>query len=340
MAVATTSNYSPLSVFVDKVALERAKPLLCISKFGKKVNLPTKSSKTIKFSRYERIAPTTGKDPASVKAVVEGTVPSDVNPTRTDYTAVVAQYGNVSRISDQATWTNETDVNKEVIDVNSENMVQTIERVYWAGIVGGTSVFRLTDSVGGISGAARVNVAGKINAVALDKAVRLLQRNDAKTLKEQLDPSSKIGTQGIRAAYIAVIHPDVKYDLEQVPGFIPVAQYPAGQYIDGEVGSYKEIRFVQSTLAQIFPDSGAAAGGVLMSTTGTNADVYAVMIMGKDAYAVIDLASSSQSFYIPNTEVDHSNPIGNYSSIGWKAMCTSLILNDNWILRFECAASV
>jgi len=337
---ATTGNYAPLSgAFVDKVSLAVAQPMLTVSKFGLKKTIPTKSTKIMKFRRYEKLSPTTGKDPATIKTLVEGVVPSAVNPTVTDITATLYQYGNLSQISDQAIWINETDVDSEVIKRNSENMVETLERVYWAGIIGGTTVQRCTDDVGGISGAARVNVAGRINARALDKAIRTLQANVARPLTSDITATTKIGTQGVRSGFVAVIHPHVKYDLELIPGYIPKAQYGSmdGTF-DGEVGSYKEIRFVVSSLSQIFPDAGATASGT-MSTSSSNSDVYINMIFGKEAYAVVDLASSSQTYYTSAAQVDHSNPLGQFASIGWKAMAASVILNDSWLVRQEVVAS-
>ena len=336
---ATTASYPALGVFVDRAALAVAQPMLTISKFGLQRKIPTKNSKVIKFRRYEKLAPTSGAQPGTIKSLVEGAVPSTVNPTVTDLTATLYQYGNLSQISDQAVWVNETDVDSEVVKRNSENMVETIERVYWAGIIGGSTVQRLTDDVGGISGVGRVNVAGRINARALDKAIRTLQANVARYITDGVSASTKIGTQGVRSGYVAVIHPHVKFDLELIPGYIPKSQYGSMDgTLDGEIGSYKEIRFVVSTLAQIFPDAGATASGT-MSTSSSNSDVYINMIFGKEAYAVVELASSSQTYYTSAAQVDHSNPLGQFASIGWKAMCASIILNDAWLLRQEVVAS-
>lgn len=339
MSVATTANYTALSNFVDKAALAVAQPLRTISKFGKKVTIPTRNSKTIRFKRIERLAPLNGAQPASVKALVEGVVPTAVNPTETNLTASLYQYGNLAQISDQAGWINEVDVDAEVVKRSSQNMVETIERAYWAGIVGGTNVQRLTDDVGGVSGANRSDVAGRINARALDKVIRTLQTADAVQLTNGIDASNKIGTQGVRSGFIAVIHPMVKYDLELVAGYIPKAAYGSMEgVLDGEIGSYKEIRFITSTLAQIFPDSGAAVAGTA-STSGSFNDVFINMFFGKEAYACVDLASSAQTYYVSASQVDHANPVGQFASISWKAMVTSLILNDAWLVRQECAAS-
>ena len=227
------------------------------------------------------------------------------------------------------------------MDRNSQNMSETVDCVTRDAIQGGTNVFRLTDAVGGVSGAARANVAARINSAALDKAIRNLEQSDAKYFKEMVSASNKIGTSGVRPSYIMHIHPDVKYDLEQVPGFKAVPDY--GGYSDimlGEVGNYKNIRFVMSTFAKVFSDVGVAVGATgCKSTSAVNIDVYSCTAVGKNAYGVVNLASAAEIKYTPHTAVDHSNPLGQWASLGWKAMCGALILNDNWILRFECGAS-
>ena len=336
---ATSVNIAPITSFVEKATLAVAKPLLTISKFGMKKTIPTKNSKTIVVSRVERLAPLNGYGLATTKALVEGVVPSTVNPTRTDITISLAQYGNLSSSTDIANWINEHDVDQAFVERNSQNMVETVERVYWSAIVGGTNVFRLTDAIGGVSGAARVNVAGVINGAALDKAIRNLRVSDAKPITGNIMASTKVGTQGVREAYICVIHPRVEYDLNKVVGFVPVTSYGSmdGVY-PGECGAYKNIRFIVSTMCQAYADAGAAVAGTY-STTGTNNDVFICMIFGKDAYAVVDLASSSETTYIAPGTKSAADPLGQLSFIGWKAMCGGGILDDNWLLRMEVAAT-
>ena len=106
----TTANYPALGVFVDRAALSVAQPMLTISNFGLKRTIPTKNSKVIKFRRYEKLAPTSGAQPGTLKSIVEGVTPSTVNPTPTDLSATLYQYGNLSQITDQAIWVNESDV--------------------------------------------------------------------------------------------------------------------------------------------------------------------------------------------------------------------------------------
>lgn len=340
MAVATTANYAALGAFINKAGLEVAEPLLQYSKFGKSITLPQKSSKVIKFRRYERIAPTSGKDAASLKSLVEGVVPSTSNPTVTDYSLTLSQYGNVMEFSDQAIWVNEVSVDTELLKRNEENKAQTIDSIYRDALMAGTQFGRLTDSIGTIGAGARSTVNGIINAVALDKVIRALKLNDAKFIKSIKGASTKVGTSGLRPAYIAIIDPQCEYDVERIQGFKSIADYPdSGDILEGEVGAYKNIRFVTSTLAKNFQDSGAAVGSGFKSTTGSNNDVYPVLIVAENAYACVDLASSSETIYNPQNKSDKSDPLNQFATLGWKAMSGSLILNDSWIYRLEVAAT-
>lgn len=339
MAVTTSSTLTSLTSYIQRTGLERAKPNLIYSDYGKKITIPQKNSKTIKFRRYERISPTTGAQLATLRSLSEGVIPNNTTPSITDYTATVAQYGQVFQWSDIAEWTNEVSVDTELMAVNSENMAQTSDCVVRDNLMAGTNVFRLTDAIGGVSGAARVNVAGPINAAALDKAIRNLKASDTKYWKDGISASNKIGTSAVRPSYVMLIHPYVEYDLEQVPGYKAVSDYgDQSSLLKGEVGAYKNIRFVTSTLAKYFPDAGATKAGT-WSTTGTDSDVFACLLVGMDAYAVIDLASTSEIIYNPQSEKSKVDPANQYATLAWKAMLTALILNDNWILRFECVAN-
>lgn len=337
MAANTTANHANLGVFVNRTCLAVAQPILLTSRFGRQESLPSKNSNVVKFRRYDRLAPTSGLVPGTIKSIAEGVTPGDVNPTSADVTVTLAQYGNVSRVTDWTTITSFEDVNQEYIKRNAENMAQTIERVYWAGLTAGTNVLYASDSIGGTS-SPRTAVAGKINGPLLDKAIRTLRKADAKVINKQLNPTGNIGTQGVRAGFVAFITPEVKYDLEQnVSGYMDVAKYPNGGAQEGEVGAYKEIRFFESTLASSFAAAGATLGAGFAGS-GNN-DVHTVVIFGQEAYATVKLAEASQSYYIPNSQIDKSDPLGQFSVVGWKAACACKILNENWIIRLEVGVS-
>jgi N4-gp56 family major capsid protein len=334
----TTATVTPLNPsFIERECLDRAKPNLVHTQFGKKIKLPSRNSTQWKVAKWDRIAPTTGSTAGNIKSIIEGTVPSETTPTRSTVTINTSQYGNLFIVSDMVARTSLEDVVKELIEINSENMGQSQDAIYRDGLVGGTTVFRLTDDSGGVAGGARSNVIGRMNGAALDKMATRLKRQLAKPLTKQISAGSKINTQGIMEGYVILVHPDVEHDTRDIPGFIPVTEYAAnGGLYNGEFGSYRDFRFVRSTHTRFFLESGAAIAG----TRGTTySDVYICLCIGADAYATIELEGSADVTYLPYTSKDHANPLGQWAQIGWKGNWGSGILQEDYIGRIECAAS-
>lgn len=347
MAVITTgtSGYGDLSSFVQKAMLERAQAERPLSAKAKKYNLPTKSSRTTKWQRMERIPPSQGPDsgsysyPATVRGLVEGVVPTSVTPTLTTISAQVQQYGAVMQLADQADSIHETPLFAEMLKLLSENQKDTYERVIWAGILSGTQLGYATDSIGTLGSSGRNTVAGKINSVALDKVIRTLDRADAKPMFGAMKAGGNINTEGLLESYMAVVAPVVSYDLYKMAEFVPANRY-SGSALPGEIGAYKKIRFFESTLAEAALSAGAVtgAGTVFQSTNATNNDVYPIVIFGADAFGAVDLASSLETLVV--TGADSANPLAQWKTAGYKFMAVSTILNDYWIYRLEVAVSV
>jgi N4-gp56 family major capsid protein len=333
LAAVTALNPS----FIERECLERAKPNLVHTMFGKSIKLPTRNSTQWKVARWERISPTNGSTAGAIKSIIEGTVPTETTPTRSTVTINTAQYGNLFVVSDMVAKTSLEDVTKELIEVNAENLAQSQDAIYRDGLTGGTTVFRLTDDYGGVSGAARVNVIGRMNASALDKMATRLKRQLAMPITKQITAGGKVSTQGVMEGYVMIVHPDVEHDIRDIPGFIPVTEYASsGGLYKGEFGAYRDFRFVRSTHARYFLAEGAAVAG---TRGNTNSDVYACLVFGQDAYATIELQDSVDVSYLPYTQKDHNNPLGQWAQIGWKGNWGSGILNEEWMGRIECAAS-
>ena len=105
-----TTVYGDISprtaAYASKELLERANPLLVLERFGQAKPLPEKSSKTIKFRRYNSLDPTPNP-------LTEGVTPSGKKMTATDVSASVVQYGDFIEISDVVQDTHEDPVLKE-----------------------------------------------------------------------------------------------------------------------------------------------------------------------------------------------------------------------------------
>ena len=125
----------------------------------------------------------------------------------------------------------------------------------------------------------------------LDQAIRTLERNDARKITEQLDASTGQSTSPIRASYVAICHTDLRQDLEQVPGYVPVEKYAdQSDILDGEMGSARGIRFIGTTQATPFKDAGDTQNvGTQVSTGNSKSDVYPIIIMAQDAFGCATL---------------------------------------------------
>ena len=119
-----TTVYGDISprtaAYASKELLERANPLLVLERFGQAKPLPEKSSKTIKFRRYNSLDPTPNP-------LTEGVTPSGKKMTATDVSASVVQYGDFIEISDVVQDTHEDPVLKEGMAVCGEQAANILE---------------------------------------------------------------------------------------------------------------------------------------------------------------------------------------------------------------------
>ena len=262
--------------YYDRKLLERAQPLLLHAKFGQDRPLKTRSTNKIMFRRWEKLTPNT-------TPLIESVTPVGTSLSKTDITATVQQYGDFVTGSDMLQWTSRDEVLNEAADVLGEQAGESMDQVCRDVVVAGTSVFCAEDDVGA-TGTTRTNVDGLINAVLLNKVIRLLQLNNAKPFTKLIKPTTAIGTAGILPSYWVITHPEVYYSLRSVTGFQSVKDYPAQQEImDGEVGSFKDIRFCSTTFGKIFLGGGAATAATHKGTAGAE-DVYAQPVFGRNAY--------------------------------------------------------
>lgn len=339
MALITTSAMAPTNVFLQKDFLTRLNPLHCYSKLIKKSVLPAKNSGTMEFARIERIAPLTGATLATVKSYVEGVTPSDTSPTLTKVQIATGLYANLMRPSEQVDLLNERAILSELVKLNAENLADLQDIVIANALVGGTQVYRLTDNIGGTSGAARTDVDGIMNPTVLDKATNLFERNNCKPITKAVSASSNYGTAPIDAGWVLVTHPDVARDMRNMPGFVRVEEYASGAKLDGEYGSYNRIRCVQTTNATIYPD----AGGTIAGTRGTSTvDVYISLLLSEDCATSVDLASALEIVFnnANSDSKDSADPLGLAAYVGYKMRMGAGILEDARILRIESAASL
>ena len=315
-----------VAAFYDRNLLERAQPNDVHGRFGQKRPISQRNGNQIKFRRYSQLAPAT-------TALTEGVTPVGASLAVTDITATLAQYGDYIQLSDMVSMTNQDAVVTEATDVLGDQAGTTIDQIRRDVLVAGTNV-----AYAGVA-TTRLGTITKIAAADLDKAIRFLKNQNAKFIKMGIMASDGVGTGAVRKAYIAVVHPDVEFDLEQITGFRAVSDYGSQEgVIEDEIGAYKNIRFVTSTNCRVFANATSVLTAGFKGAT-TN-DVYATLIFADNAYGICPLSGQAMNTYVKALgSAGSADPLEQRSTVGWKATTTTQILNQTWMIRVESLAT-
>jgi N4-gp56 family major capsid protein len=324
--------------------LKRAMPNMVIERFGQPFVVPTNNTQTAKFRRYfieggaGAYSGNAGNYsvPLALTPLTEGVTPTGKKLDSKDYTVQLLQYGDFIGFTDviQDTHEDYPALLKQLVETLSESAAHTIETLRYNVLKAGTNVFYA-------NGSARNAVNTKLTLALQRKITRALKRQNAKPHTSMVSSTPAYNSQPIESAFIAMTHPDVENDIRDMDGFISVKQYgPATQPVDGEIGAVEDVRYVRSTVFEPFPDAGGAAGGTVLSTTGTNADVYPVIYTARDAYGTVALrGKSAVSIMVVQPKPTESDPLGQRGTAGWKLWNATVILQDAFLVRAEVAAS-
>ena len=326
MAQTSYGDISPrTAAYAEKELLKRGLPFLVLEKFGQAKTLPEASSKVIKFRRYSAL-------PTVPTALTEGVTPTGQQLAVTDITATLAQYGDKVTITDVILDTHEDPVLNEAVTLIGEQAAQMIEKMRFGVLKAGTNVLYA-------NGAARnaVNTAISINLQR--RAVRALKRQNARFITSIVRSTPAYGTENVAPGFVALIHPDLEADVRQLTGFVPAEKYGSMTPWENELGKCEDVRYVSSTIFEPWADAGGAKG-TMLSTSGTNADVYPVLYVARDAYGIVALKGMfAVTPMVVNPKPSDSDPLAQRGHVGWKAMQTAVILNDLWMIRAEVAAT-
>lgn len=332
---ATTYNGVGISqrtnVYAERQMLKHAGPVRVLDKFALVKPMPKNKSQTVKFRRPKTFT-------AQTTPLVEGVTPSSTQFMYEDVSVSLKQYGQVVEITDHIADTLEDPVLNDATLQCGENIGRTMESLDWGVLRAGTNVYYA-------NGTARESVNTPISLNKLRAAVRFAKAQKAMMHTNILDGSPNFQTKPIEASYIAVCHTDMESDIRNLAGFTPVAEYgsrrPCCEY---EFGSVENVRFVCSPDLTSIADAGdayAGSGTNMVTTSGTNADIYPVLLFGKEAYGSVPLRGqgSVEPTIIPVGQKTKDDPLGQRGYVGWKSWHATLILNQAWMVRIECAVT-
>ena len=301
-----SNDLSPeMKTFYDKALLKFAKPNLVHDQFAQKRNIPKNGGKTIEFRRYSQL-------PKAMTPLTEGVTPTGQNLNVTILTATVAQYGGYITLSDVLLLTAIDNNLMEAIELLGDQAGRTLDTITREVLVSGTHVLYAGGTVSARTG---LTASMKLTVADIKKAVRELKVGLAKK---------------IDGSYVAIIHPDCVYDLENDDEWVNASQYAGStQIFEGEIGKLYGVRFVESTEAKIWAQAGAS-----------NISVYATLVMGANAYGTTNVEGGGlQSIVKQLGSGGTADPLNQRSTCGWKAIKTAEILYQDYIVRIESAST-
>lgn len=330
----TGTAYGDISPRVGIIAevkmLEHADPVLVLQRFGDSKPQPKNKGQTIKFRRPVPF-------PAATTALTEGVTPSSQKMAYEDVTVALKQYGAWTEVTDVIEDTHEDPVLQDITMLLGEQAAETFEVLTWGVISGGTNVIYA-------NGTSRTDVNTKITLDKLRLASRSLKKQRAKKITKILAPSVNVSTKPVEAAFVVVAHTDCESDIRGLAGFKAVAEYGTRQPLcPEEIGSVEEFRFVLSPVLTSLPNAGGAKG-TMVSTGGTSADVYPMVVLSQNCFGITPLKGNGGPGSIvpmvlnPNTPRG-GDPLGQRGSSSWKSWFAAVRLNELWMTRIEVAVT-
>lgn len=303
----------------DRNLLMRAVPLLVHTKWAQirdiKVN---EGTSTVKFRRYSNLV-------ANTTPLSEGITPLGGSVTLTDITATPLYYGDYLLVTDVVQYESADPVLTEFSGLLGDQAGDTLDQLTRDVLNAGSNLLRVNSRLTRVA----LTSTDVIDALSLRKAIRTLKNGKAKPITKMVDASTGYATSPVAPAYIALVHTNVAYTLPKIAGFIPAENYAnKSGLIEGEVGKFESIRFIETTNAKVF--TGLGAGGI---------DVYGTVILGMDAYGISRISGKAMVNIVkPLGSAGSMDPLDQRATTGWKASFVAKILNDDFMVRLESSA--
>ena len=303
----TTSSgmTAEIKTFFSKYLIDNAKPALVYDQFGQKHNIPKNGGKTIEFRKYSPL-------PKATTPLTEGVTPAGKALTVSTVTATVKQYGDFVPLTDMLLLTAIDNNLVQALDLLGAQAGATLDTVTREILMGGTSV---QYAEGQVTSRATLTAEHKLTV----KAVRLA----ARFLKKQNAPK-------IDGGYVAIIHPDIAYDIQDDPDWKEWNKYTTSdKMFQGEIGKIANVRFVETTEAKIFAKAGAS-----------NQDVYATLVLGANAYGTTNIEGGGLETIVKQLGSGGTeDPLNQRGTAGWKATKTAVRLVEQFMVRVETGSS-
>ena len=301
-----SQDLSPeMKTFYDKNLIRLAEPELVHDQFGQKRPIPGGNGKTIEFRKFNAL-PAVPED----MELIEGITPNGQNYGVTAIYATVKQYGGYITLTDMLNLTAYDNNMQEVMKLLASQAGKVSDTVTRDELQKGLNVAY----AGSATSRASITSADILKIEDIKKGVRWLRRNNA---------------EKINGDYVAIVHPDVVYDLMNDTEWIDANEYAGSARIfSGEVGKMYGVRFVESTQAKIY------------KATAQSVPVYGTLLLAANAFGVTSINNGGIETIVKQLgSGGTADPLNQRSSVGWKLNKTAKILVEEYMVRIESASS-
>jgi N4-gp56 family major capsid protein len=311
MITSPTTLPAPVQQWFDDVLLSVRTPNL-IHKLGAiKKRLPSKSGRTLRMGRYDRL-------PTAPTPLSGNGDPIPATPlNRVDIDATISYYGLFVAINQQVTVSNQDPVLNETAELLGLSLRMTEDQLTRDMLASTATLYNCT---GGSNG----DVPSDLSLPDIDEVSAALLTNDAWMILEGQEGEDKFGTGPLRDSYLALGHSRLSKDLNNINGFISKWNYPdSNSVLRSEWGSVNNVRFMLSSVGSITPNA---------SLLGN--DVYNIFVQGMEALACVEQDNyAAQFLYRPPV---FSDPLFQNVTLGYVFAEVPKILQDLWITKMAC----
>lgn len=299
-----TDDLSSLNkTFYDTELLDNAREKLIFTQLGRKQPLPANHGRTVEFRRWRTLG--------RISQLTEGVIPTGKKMGQVAITATLAQYGDYVTVSDLLDLHAIDDVILGATEELGASAGETADILVRNTLITGTQII-FADAYSGTTYSSTPTTEAELQTALGSKTCNLTPTmvNKATT---QLKKSAK-GLKYSGQYYVAVIHPDVVYDLRQDAAWLDAHKYASPEEIfTGEIGRLHGVRFIESNNAPVIKKSG--------QTYAT----YKTIFLAKDAFAVVDPEGGGLRTIIKSAK-EIGGPIEQFSTIGCKMETTCKVL--------------
>lgn len=302
MAVTNTAALAAdLQTYFSKKLLVQAEYKTVLDQFGYVEKIPSSSSKTISFTQYADLA-------VATTPLTEGTAPTDTALSTTAITAVIDQLGAFVTLTDLSELTVKHPVTQKTTELLGVQAARSYDRTINSVIVAGTSVIYNT----GNSARTDIGAGEVLTFTEVRKGVAQLRNNGA----QEFDDGN----------FVLVVDPSVETDLMadstfQNTVYRQSSESKSNEYYKGTITKFAGVTVVRSNN---------------IPTIASTTTVHTSYLFGRNAYAVSDLQSLEMYTEGPGSV---SDPLHQKMTMGWKVGFKSVILNNNFMVRFENASA-